>query len=446
MTVSFYTLGCKLNQCESEALASAFRGQGFFIVSLEERPDIVVINTCTVTSKSEQKARRIIRKAVRDNPCSLIIVTGCYAQVEPDSLRGLNSEIIVVPQEEKHLLLEAVKHYPGTFPDNPSDFFRSLLRASAKERVSDQFSYEMSDLQFHTRPFLKIQDGCSRRCAYCRIPQARGPSRSLEVSNVMQRVTTLERSGYREVVITGVNITDYRCGEIDLSALLEKIVRATSVIRIRLSSLEPDQISSELFDIIASRRICPHFHIPVQSGSDAILSLMRRPYNSDMIYKVIDRLRRVKNDPFLAADVLVGFPGEGEEEFLKTKKTIKENDFSQLHVFPFSPRPNTSAVTLQGHVPESVVKVRAADLNEESKQRLKNYYSRWIGQEVDVLLERVIDEEGPPFDHNETRKWQGVSENYLKILVEGVPNKAVGRGSIVRVRLKPDFHGTVKEQ
>ncbi len=445
MTVSFYTLGCKLNQCESEALASAFRGQGFFIGSLKERPDIVVINTCTVTSKSEQKARRVIRKAVRDNPHSLIVVTGCYAQVEPDSLRSLNSEIIVVPQEDKHLLLEAIKHFPDTLPNNPSDLFRSLLRATPKKGVSDQFSYETSDLQFHTRPFLKIQDGCSRRCAYCRIPQARGPSVSLDVSTVLRRVTALETAGYREVVITGVNISDYHSGEIDLSALLEKIVRSTRVIRIRLSSLEPDQMSSELFDIIASRRICPHFHIPVQSGSDTILSLMRRQYNSDMIYKVIDRLRRVKNDPFLAADVLVGFPGEGEKEFLETKKTVKENDFAQLHVFPFSPRPNTSAVTLQGHIPESVVKEHAAELNEESKKRVKNYYARWIEREVDVLLERDMEEERITLDQTETKKWQGISENYLKILVEGVPKKSVGRGSIVTVRLKPDFRGIFKK-
>lgn len=449
MTVSFYTLGCKLNQSESEALASAFQSQGFFISSDVVSSDIAVINSCTVTSKSEQKARRIIRKICRENPQGLIIVTGCYAEVEPDSVSLLNENIIVIPQSRKPLLLEVPHLIRGKSPQEVRRFFEQRLgEYTGRDKVEGpeiesrgiehnkrdgsgnegRFAYTSDSLQFHSRPFLKIQDGCSRRCAYCRVPYARGDSVSLAAVEAEKRIIRLEELGYYETVLTGVNITDYRYRGDDLASLLALLLSATDRIRIRLSSLEPDQITERLFALLPEERVCPHFHIPLQSGSSKVLSLMRRPYAADMIYETVSTMKECKDDPFIAADVLVGFPGEEDSDFLKTAEVVEKGGFSNLHVFPFSPRPGTAAAAMKPRVPERIIKERTKRLRELARTHYYHYRKRWLNRELSVIIEHTREKGGEG-------AWVGISENYLKVAVTGIPSMLQKRGQMVKARI-----------
>jgi threonylcarbamoyladenosine tRNA methylthiotransferase MtaB len=427
MTASFHTFGCKLNQYETEALASEFRNQGFSLVSSDRPADVYVINTCTVTSKSEQKARRLIRKISREHPGSLLVVTGCYAQLNAGDLAVLGSNVRVIPQEQKASLMEL----PRLLQDRGS-----ATRASADLRGlgeladtgepgrSDPFGYRVDRFSYHSRAFLKVQDGCDYRCAYCRVPLARGRSVSLEPQEVVQRARETERRGYREVVLTGVNLTAYRFGEIELPALLEKIVAGTERLRLRLSSLEPEKIKPELTDVLRSARICPHFHLPIQSGSDQVLLRMRRRYRSDRVIRAVQLLRGAKEDPFLAADMIVGFPGETEQDFLDSLRLIESLGLSKLHVFPFSPRPGTKAEHLSDPVPERIRDERVHELLSLSEKLHEDYVERWAGRTVEVVLEKDGCEGGG--------SWRGLSENYLKMLVDGVPGEAGTPGNLVQ--------------
>jgi threonylcarbamoyladenosine tRNA methylthiotransferase MtaB len=449
MTVSFYTLGCKLNQSESEALASAFQSQGFFISSDVVSSDIAVINSCTVTSKSEQKARRIIRKICRENPKGIVIVTGCYAEVDPASVSLLNENIIVIPQSRKPLLLDVPHMIRGKSPQEVRVFFeqwegkytgRDKVEGPGIESkgiehnksddsgIEGRFAYTGDSLQFHSRPFLKIQDGCSRRCAYCRVPYARGDSTSLAADEAVKRIIRLEELGYYETVLTGVNITDYRYRGDDLASLLSLLLSATDRIRVRLSSLEPDQISDRLFALLEEERVCPHFHIPLQSGSSKVLSLMRRPYTADIIYETVSTMRECKEDPFIAADVLVGFPGEDEYDFAKTMEVVESCRFSSLHVFPFSPRPGTAAAAMKPRVPERIIKERTKRLRELARTHYYHYRKRWLNRELNVIIEHPLEQggEGP---------WVGISENYLKVAVAGIPSALQKRAQMVKAHI-----------
>jgi len=417
MTASFHTFGCKLNQYETEALASEFRDQGFSLVSADRSADVYVINTCTVTSKSEQKARRLIRKLSREHPGSLLVVTGCYAQLNAGDLAALGSNVRVVSQEQKASLLQL----PGRLQQR--DGGSAAFGPGELER-SDPFAYRVDRFSYHSRAFLKVQDGCDYRCAYCRVPLARGRSVSLDPLEAVQRARAIEQRGYGEVVLTGVNLTAYRFGDIELPELLEKILAGTGRLRLRLSSLEPERIKPELTDVLASPRICPHFHSPIQSGSDQVLLRMRRRYRSQRVAQAVQLLRTAKADPFLAADVIVGFPGEGEQEFLATLRLIETLGLSKLHVFPFSPRPGTAAAHPSDPVPERIRDERVHQLLSLSSRLHEAYTDRWVGRRVEVVLERGGSAAGGG--------WRGLSANYLKVLVEGVPPEAGRAGSLVQ--------------
>ena len=361
MRLYIYTLGCKLNQCESEALASAFRDQGFSLVSPGEEADLYIVNTCTVTSKAEQKARRMIRQYARLHPRSVVLITGCYAQLDGEELSLIAPRVRLVPQDEKDLLLQLPEFLRDNAPKGvPFDGEVLLgevdrfLAGFTGGEDADPFAFRVDTFQFHSRAYLKFQDGCNNRCAYCRTTLARGASVSLPWPEMARRLKELEAQGYREIVLTGVNITSYRWEDLDFAALLHKIAETGTTTRIRLSSLEPETITPALAAVLASPVFCPHFHIPVQSGSDAVLRRMRRKNNAGRIRQAVGLLREAKGDPFIAADVIVGFPGETEEEFRETYDLLEGLDFSELHVFPFSPRPGTEAETMRPMVPERI--------------------------------------------------------------------------------------------
>ena len=428
MTAAFQTFGCKLNQYETEALASEFRNQGFSLVASDRPADVYVINTCTVTSKSEQKARRLIRKISREHPAALLLVTGCYAQLNAEDLAALGGNVQVVSQELKASLMELPrllvrKGSAGRFSEALQVWGGGSAGTEDPGR-SNPFRYRVDQFTYHSRAFLKVQDGCDYRCSYCRVPLVRGRSVSLDPEEAVRRAQEMEQRGYREVVLTGVNLTDYRSGDTELPGLLEMILAGTERLRLRLSSLEPERIKPELIEIVRSPRVRPHFHLPIQSGSDQVLLRMRRRYRSERVVRAVQLLRSAKEDPFLAADTIVGFPGEGEEDFMMTRNLIESLNLSKLHVFPFSPRPGTAAEHPVDPVPERIRDERVHELLALSARLHQTYTERWVGRQVEVVLEKDGTAGGGG--------WRGLSENYLKVLVRGVP-PAIGRaGDLVQ--------------
>jgi threonylcarbamoyladenosine tRNA methylthiotransferase MtaB len=436
MRASFHTFGCKLNQFETEALASAFRSRGFSLVEPAGEAEVYLINTCTVTGKSEQKARRFIRRLARERPAALLVVTGCYAQLDPGALESLAPNVVVVSQADKSLLLDL----PGRLQEAAAEG-QALSGAATVVRElhggrnpeGRLFDFQVERYSFHSRAFLKVQDGCDHRCAYCRVPLARGGSVSLDPDTAVQRIRLLEAAGYREVVLTGVNLSAWRHGDGGLAHLLECLLAATAGVRLRLSSLEPETIKPALVEALRHPRICPHFHLPVQSGSDRLLLAMRRRYRAEQVRRAAVLLRAARGPAFLAADLIVGFPGETEADFRESVALAESLGFAKLHVFPFSPRPGTAAVRLGARVPERVRDERVRALTELSGRLARAYRGAWIGREVEVVLEER---------RGEGSRWRGFSGNYLPCAVRGVPEgtgpSGLSPGRLVRARIEND--------
>ncbi len=428
MRASFHTFGCKLNQFETEALASAFRSRGFSLVDPSEEAEVYLVNTCTVTGRSEQKARRFIRSLARARPSALLVVTGCYAQLEAGTIERLAPNVAVVSQADKSLLLDL----PRRLQEEGLGLAIRRGRAGGSP-AGNPFAFQVESFSFHSRAFLKIQEGCDHRCAYCRVPLARGASVSLDPELAVRRAMLLEQAGYREVVLTGVNISAWRNGEEGLGGLLERLLAATSAVRLRLSSLEPETIKPALGQALRHPRICAHFHLPVQSGSDRMLAAMRRRYRAEQVRRAAGLLRAARVEPFLAADLIAGFPGESEQDFRATFELAESLGFAKLHVFPFSPRPGTAAMRLGDRVPERVRDERVRVLTGLSDRLALAYRQAWVGREVEVVLERR---------RGEGSAWRGFSGNYLPCLVRGVPeapgSSGLSPGRLVRARIEDD--------
>ena len=415
MKVCVYTLGCRLNQCESEAIADSFSRHGHEVVDTRRGADLYIVNTCTVTAKAEQKARRMIR--LFSTAGQAVVVTGCYAQMAQDELDLLGDNIVVVPLVKKAGLLGLCAHI-----DEATNAGMDLLDAlrSFAEPEAGVFDYSASSFSYHSRAYLKVQDGCDNECGYCRVHIARGPSKSLDRDEVIARALQLEEEGFNEIVLTGVNLTMYdHEGEGLGGMMLDLIPRLKDTTRLRLSSMEPDHIDERLIEACSSHKVHPHFHIPLQSASDKVLERSSRRYSRSHLEWVIEQLCKVKDDPFIACDVIAGLPAEGEEEFRQTYDFLKDTGFAALHVFPFSPRPDTALYKARDKVSERVRDERAASLRRLSESLHSAYVARQVGRRQEVLLE--------------TRKgglWHGTSGNYLKLAVSGAPAFST-RGQIV---------------
>lgn len=424
MRVGFHTFGCKLNQHETEALASAFLRGGCEVVRARDPADLYVVNTCTVTATGDHKGRALVRSLLRGRPGAPVIVTGCSSELEAAAYAGLGPGVVVAGQGRKSRILDVPALLAAA--DGTGTSVAEALGAwigSDAGAPRDPFAFRIDGPTFHTRAFLKVQDGCDCRCAYCRVPLARGPSISLPAAEAARRAAALEERGFREIVVTGVNVTAWRDGGDGPARLVLRLLDATRRARLRVSSLEPDAVDDGLAAALSDARICPHFHLPVQSGSDRVLEAMGRRYRSEAVRRVVALLRRIKDDPFVAADILVGFPGETVDDFAATRHLVDDLAFSQLHVFPFSPRPGTRAADMRLRVPERVSRQRADDLRADSRRLAEAYRARWNAREVDALLER-----------GGGGRWLGVCGNYLKTWIAGVPSSA-GTGSLVRAVL-----------
>jgi threonylcarbamoyladenosine tRNA methylthiotransferase MtaB len=396
------------------------RNSGLDVVGAEHTAEAYIINTCTITTRADHKARACVRALAREHPDSLLIVTGCSAELEASSLRALSPNVVIVPQSRKERLL-GLRELLCSGRD-VEEQRRALLDAATAGRA-DPFALRGVGEGFRTRAFLKIQDGCNERCAYCRVPLARGAAVSLTHAEVIRRARQIESRGACEIVLTGVNLSAYASGNVRLVELLGILLASTTVARFRMSSLEPEALTPELTDALRHPRICPHFHFAVQSGSDAVLARMKRRYRVSKIRERIDLLRASRRDPFLAADFIVGFPAETDAEFEETLGIARDAAFAALHVFPFSPRPGTPAFSMSSRVPERVRSERAARLRLLSNELSRSYAEGWVGREVDVLFERMG-----------RSGMLGTSGNYLRVETHSVPggeSAAGSRGSVL---------------
>lgn len=412
MKIAFSTLGCKINQFDTAAMTEKLRSRNYSLVPFDQDADIYIINTCTVTKKSDYQSRQLIRRAKRNNPMACIIVTGCYAQVNPSEIKKIPEVDLVLGNVEKEDVVDYIKNMVGAVRKPPlqkSVFVRDI---SLQTRFRFSWVKRFSD---RTRTFLKIQDGCSARCSYCIVPIARGPSRSAEPQEIIKQIEDLTAEGYQEVVLSGVHLGTYGkdlTPPINLTCLLEDILDKTRVRRVRLSSIEPMDIPEGLIDLIASTdRICRHLHIPLQSGSPRTLQAMNRDYTPDDYKDLILRIEEKIKGIGIGTDIIAGLPGEGEEDFLATMRLIAELPFSYLHVFPYSIRPGTSAGSMDRQIPERIKEERCKRLRDLGSKKNLDFKKQHIGLTLEVLVEKEKDKE--------TGLLRGLSENYLRVLLKG---------------------------
>ena len=424
--VSFHTLGCKLNFSESSTLAREFEQGGYLRVEPSDATDVAVINSCSVTEHADKKCRNIIRKIHRRNPNAIIAVTGCYAQLKPNDIAAIEGVDIILGNNNKGDLFRRVEEL--------QEKGKAEVYSCSVEEITRFFAaYSSGD---RTRSFLKVQDGCDYKCAYCTIHYARGASRNIPIATIVEEAREIVAAGQKEIVITGINTGDFgrTTGEkfIDLLRALDEV---EGVERYRISSIEPNLITDEIIEFCAkSPKFMPHFHIPLQSGSTHILGLMRRRYTADRYRERIAKIRELMPDTFLGVDVIVGFPGESEEHFMETYHLLEEVGASFLHIFPFSERPGTPAVEMPNKVQSRISTERVARLEELSDRLHKEFASKYLGTEREVLFEST--------DHS--GMMYGYTDNYLRV---SAPYDTALINNICRVRLNAfDENGNISSE
>jgi threonylcarbamoyladenosine tRNA methylthiotransferase MtaB len=401
--VAFYTLGCKLNFSETSTIARGFTDEGFDRVEFEEVADIYVINTCSVTENADKRFKTIVKKAQQTNPDAFVAAVGCYAQLKPEELAAVDGVDLVLGAKEKFQITDYLN-------DLSKNDFGEVHSCEIEETDFYVGAYSIGD---RTRAFLKVQDGCDYKCTYCTIPLARGISRSDTLENVLKNAKEISEQGIKEIVLTGVNIGDYGKGEfgnkrhehtfLDLVKALDKV---EGIERLRISSIEPNLLKNETIDFVSkSNTFVPHFHIPLQSGSNEILKKMKRRYMRELYIERVSRIREVMPHACIGVDVIVGFPGETDAHFLETYNFLNELDISYLHVFSYSERDNTEAVEMEGVVPQNVRAKRSKMLRGLSVKKRRAFYESQLGTTRTVLFE----------GENKEGYIHGFTENYVKV-------------------------------
>lgn len=475
--IRFETLGCKLNQIETESLAHAFTAEGYRVVGAEqadtsdggnetsdtadlpvtgtgpavlsfktvEHPELCVVNTCTVTGKAEQKARRLIRSLLTRHPQAPVLVTGCYAEVEADAIAAISDRVCVFPGSRKGELAALPRWIAEYYLLHPEAPMLDAVTAFCSQPVGSgrpigtpglaetpasgsvpnlaaqsTFALATDDFLFHSRASIKIQDGCNNHCTYCRIRLARGKAVSLSGDDVIAQIQRIEDAGWREVVLTGVNLSQYRDADGDFADLLSRILRETGSVAIRISSLYPERVNEAILEALANDRVRPHFHLSIQSGSERILRAMKRPYTAETVYQAVERLRTIKDNPFIACDIITGFPGETDEDFEATYTMCETLAFAGIHAFPFSARPGTEAWSMKPKIPERIAGERVARLTELARRNHEAYEGLWNGKTLRAIVERGL-EDGME---------RALTENYLSVLI---PATGLNPGTEIQV-------------
>ena len=394
--VAFYTLGCKLNFSETSTISRQLTDLGFSKSEFNNGADLFVINTCSVTENANKECRRIIRKAKKISPQSNVIITGCYAQLKPESISNIEGVDMVVGANEKFNIPKLLKNFSNKTTEIHGCSINNLNYFSS-------FS-----LQDRTRSFLKVQDGCDYPCTYCTIPLARGKSRSDNIQNIVKNAEEIAKNEIKEIVLTGVNIGDFKENNQRFIDLIRELEKVQGIERYRISSIEPNLITDEIIEFVKrSNKFMPHFHIPLQSGSDNILRLMKRRYNTGLYFEKIKKIKQEIPNVCLGADVIVGFPGEDDNEFNKTLNFIKDLDISYLHVFSYSERENTKAILMDNKVPKNIISERSKMLRILSNKLQRKFYLNYQETEQSVLFEQ----------DNKDGFMHGFTKNYIKVKV-----------------------------
>jgi threonylcarbamoyladenosine tRNA methylthiotransferase MtaB len=395
--VAFYTLGCKLNFSETSTIARLFEEGGFAKVNFDDQPDVFVINTCSVTENADKKCKQLVKKAKKISPDSMVIILGCYAQLKPEEISEIPGVDLVLGANEKFNVLQHLDKHEAV----------KVVHQNIKHTHDFIPSHSYGD---RTRSFLKVQDGCDYFCTFCTIPLARGKSRNASIADTVLEAQKIAQTEVKEVVLTGVNIGDFgQGGKENFFQLIEALDKVSGIDRFRISSIEPNLLSNEIIDFCLNhaQRFVPHFHIPLQSGSDEILEKMRRKYKTELYADRVAQIKKLNPDACIGVDVIVGFPGETEADFLATTHFLKDLDISYLHVFTYSERANTGAPKLGTKVPMSVRSERSKILHLLSERKKQHFYQTQEGKEKAVLFEQE-DNEG----------WlYGFTENYVKVKV-----------------------------
>ena len=407
-TISFHTLGCKLNYSETSSIGRLFEDAGYREVGFQHGADIYVINTCSVTDFADRKCRQIVRRALRLSPNAFVVVIGCYAQLKPQEIAAIPGVDLVLGAAEKFRILEFIEDLskaPG----------KGLVQSGeVKEAKEFVYAFSFGD---RTRSFLKVQDGCDYKCTFCTIPMARGRSRSDTVEGVVDKARKIAAMGVKEIVLTGVNIGDFGKGTEVIQGirpknatffidLIRELDQVEGIRRFRISSLEPNLCTDEIIEFVAqSKRFVPHFHLPLQSGNNELLKRMRRRYRRELYAERVAKIKECLPHCCIGADVIVGFPGETEADFLETYQFIRDLDISYLHVFTYSERPNTPASEMEGIVPLEVRRRRNQQLTILSEKKKRHFYNRFFGQTREALFEKS----------KEATKMTGFTDNYIKI-------------------------------
>lgn len=402
--VAFYTLGCKVNQYETEAMLELFEKEGYEKAETEDYADVYVINTCTVTHMSDRKSRQYIRRMKKKNPDAIIAVVGCYSQVSPEEILSIDEVNLVMGTNDRKKIVEEVKKIDASRKVSTVD---DIMKVKAFEEI------EINKTNGKTRAFMKIQDGCDRYCSYCIIPYARGRVRSRDLESIVKEVENLASNGYKEVVLTGIHVASYgkdiKDSDIKLLDVIKQINDIEGIERIRLSSVEPILFTDEFVEAVSTMdKVCPHYHLSLQSGCDETLKRMKRRYTTEEYKAIVDRLRAAIPNVSITTDVIVGFPGETNEEFDKTYEFLKDIELTHMHVFRYSPRKGTPAATMENQVDPSTKHDRSEKLLQLNEENFNKFGQKMLDKEFNVLFEQKVGD----------NKYEGLTENYVKVMVE----------------------------
>ncbi len=397
---SIINFGCKLNIYESESIAYLLSSNGYEITEDHQKASVIIINTCTVTNKTDSKCRYAIRKAKRDNPSAKIVVCGCLVDTDADTLKELGEIDVLITNKNKDKIIDILE-----ILDTNCDIERPFIYNSP---VDGSFNFNTHIMSTHSRAFIKIQDGCNNFCSYCKIPFARGRSRSRNYDDIISDIDNIRKTGFHEIILTGINIANYKYDNYLFDDLLDKITDLYPDMRFRLSSIEPQDLGNKFFDVIKKDNICPHFHIPLQSGSDKILKLMNRRYDFNLYYDMLCRIRSVKNNPYISTDIIAGFPSETDDDFMLTYNNALKSDFSYIHLFSYSRREGTKAVEIYPKVPERITGERVKMLTELGINMSRKYLESNLNTKKRIIIER--NRSGKEF-------MTGKTENYLDVVV-----------------------------
>jgi threonylcarbamoyladenosine tRNA methylthiotransferase MtaB len=416
------TLGCKVNQCESSAVGGILESSGYRAGLADEHKDLIIINTCTVTGKAAMQSRQAIRQAVRRHPKAKIVVTGCYAQTAPDEIKNIEGVEYIIGHADKMAIARVIEEIQPK-PQNPAIVHKNIYQVSCFDPMPSVVP------ESRTRAYLKIQDGCDAFCTYCIVPHARGRSRSMPLEDVLNHLHNLSEAHFKEVVLTGIHLGAYGkdlTPKVSLNELLVRMTQHDEAPRLRLSSIEPTEIETDLIQSAANSAnlVCPHFHIPLQSGDNTILKRMGRPYTGEQFTETIDNIRSFLPRAAIGIDVMVGFPGENNEAFDRTFSLIESLDISYLHVFPFSPRKGTPAADFPDKVPNAMVKDRCRRMRQLGEKKKAAFYRSNKGCKVSVLIESIDVETGDA---------RGMSENYIPVIL---PNANLKENDLVAVHIQ----------